>query len=179
MSLLAILTGLYRLNTLLPHGRAHSIAHHHYTMVFESSSLLQHLLHFNCWLKWWLFTNCCWSPEKTVFILFMNTHDRLLLPPSLSDFQRSCQSFLQPWFGTNTYIPHCMERWVYFAIFFVTLPQISSLKTGPLRSTFTSLFLKGLSILLFLTPQAGIFIMFASTCDFSGMTSPCYFCFVN
>lgn len=136
MSLLAILTGLYRLNTLLPHGRAHSIAHHHYTMVFESSSLLQHLLHFNCWLKWWLFTNCCWSPEKTVFILFMNTHDRLLLPPSLSDFQRSCQSFLQPWFGTNTYIPHCMERWVYFAIFFVTLPQISSTKNRASKINF-------------------------------------------
>lgn len=95
MSLLAILTGLYRLNSLLPPSRPHCVVHHHYTTALKSSSLLQHpLLQFNPWLKWCLSANCCWSARRqTIFLLFMNTQPWLLLPSSLIDFQRSCQSF--------------------------------------------------------------------------------------
>lgn len=95
MSLLAIFTGLYRLNSLLPPTRPHCVAQQHYTKAFKSSLLPQHpLLQFNPWPKWHLFINCCWSSKTDFFfLLFMNTQPWLLFPSSLIDFQRSHQSF--------------------------------------------------------------------------------------
>lgn len=173
MSLPAILTGLCRLNSLLAPCRPHRVAHHHHNTAFKSSSLLQHpLLQFNPWLKSCLFTNCCCCAEKTDKFSPVHEHSALITSPILCHwFPKVMPVLLQPWLGTTTWLERCVQAAIFFACRFHSSVPV---KTVPVISTFTSLFLKGLSILGVLTPQAGIFIMFASTCDFSGMTSPCY-----
>lgn len=179
MSLLAILTGLYRLNPLLPSSKPRCVATTpQHLRAHRCCSIL--FLEFNPWLKWCLLTNRCWSAEKTQFFSFSWTlsPNYFSHPPSLISKGHASPFTALTW-NNHLYTMLAGEVCAYHYLFCLSFHSSLPVKTVPLISTFTSLFWKGLSILLLLTPQAGIFIMFASTCDFSGMTSPCYFCFVN